>query len=359
MNDTLKNLTLILIFSIFSTTLSAQIIRMETVFGNIDIEMHPDAAPDTVANFLTYMNDGDYNNSFIHRNGVSEGVVFVVQGGGFKFTAGQPFAIEPNPAVNNEFQLSNIRGTIAMAKLANLPDSATSQWFFNTVDNSQLLDTQNGGFTVFGTVIDGMDVVDAIAALESGDFPLVIGGSLLSFDDFPFRNEQPVNLTEDDVALIRNVFVIDGPLAINAGLNGAWFNIDTPGQGILIEILPTLEMGFMGWFTHDTDFPADGVVANIGDAGNRWISGLGPIDADNNSITLDLVSTSGGLFDSSQQTMNTEANTYGTMTITFENCSTATVTYNLIAQELTNTFNISRISGDNVALCQRLSSESN
>jgi len=364
-----KHLVLVLLLGIFSFSVSAQTIRMETVLGNIDIELHPDAAPNTVTNFLNYMNSGAYNNSFIHRNGVSEGQVFVVQGGGFKFGGNQIFQIPPNPPVINEFLLPNIRGTIAMAKLENQPNSATSQWFFNVVDNTVPLDTQNGGFTVFGTVIAGMDVVDAMAELDKspsfvvGDntVPVIfqINNQDFGFFDVPYLNDLPVILQEDDAVIISNVFELDAPLKVNSGLNGAWFNPDTSGQGILLEILPVSNRTFMAWFTYDTQLPADGVLVNVGDAGHRWITGLGVIDQENKTITFDLTVTSGGLFDNGQMVTNSAPESYGTMTISFEDCANATVVYNLIAQGLSGSFPLIRISSENIALCQRLSNEAN
>ncbi|MGD8843244.1 MAG: choice-of-anchor D domain-containing protein [Gammaproteobacteria bacterium] len=138
------------------------------------------AAPVTVANFLNYIDDGSgnrrYDGSFVHRSAPG----FVVQGGGFTFDPalgdfGLPAStphIQTDAPIVNEFDASrsNLRGTIAMAKLANDPDSATSEWFFNLIDNSGNLDSQNGGFTVFGQVLgNGMDVVDAIAALNTSN----------------------------------------------------------------------------------------------------------------------------------------------------------------------------------------------
>ncbi|HEY9817692.1 MAG TPA: peptidylprolyl isomerase, partial [Candidatus Obscuribacterales bacterium] len=128
-------------------------------------------AVQTVQNFQTYVNDGAYVNSIIHRSLPG----FIVQGGGFTvddFSAPStvPIATIPtNPPVVNEFSSdrSNLRGTIAMAKVDGNPNSATSQWFFNLDDNSANLDAQNGGFTVFGQLRSNRDlaVVDAIAAL--------------------------------------------------------------------------------------------------------------------------------------------------------------------------------------------------
>lgn len=145
---------------------AATVVRLETTLGVIDIRLYDAAAPLTVQNFLSYVESDAYNQSFFHRSVPN----FVVQGGGYLWdtVTNAPKAIATLPPVVNEFSpsRSNLRGTVAMAKLGGDPNSATSQWFFNLVDNSANLDAQNGGFTVFGQVVsEGMSVVDAIAAL--------------------------------------------------------------------------------------------------------------------------------------------------------------------------------------------------
>lgn len=141
--------------------------------------------PQTVANFLAYADEGRYANTIIHRRVTG----FVTQGGGFSAPTapyggpgGAPTVIATKPPVVNEPGNTNIRGTIAMAKLGNNPDSATNQWFFNLADNSSNLDNQNGGFTAFGrvlgagkTLIDvlsGITVVDADGGKVFSDLPL-------------------------------------------------------------------------------------------------------------------------------------------------------------------------------------------
>ena len=139
------------------------IVRVSTSLGDYSIELFDETAPLTVANFLGYVQRDDYNGTYLHR------VVdnFVVQGGAYRFKLFEgPIDIPVGPAVVNEFGASNTRGTVAMAKIDGDPDSATNQWFVNLIDNSANLDTNNGGFTVFGTVLgDGMQVLDAIDAL--------------------------------------------------------------------------------------------------------------------------------------------------------------------------------------------------
>lgn len=151
-----------------ASSLAEVIVRMETNLGDIDIELYDQAAPITVTNFLAYVRGGDYNQTIIQRSEPG----FVIQGGGYRIYNGFYLRVPADPPIQNEFDpsRSNLRGTIAMAKLGGDPDSATSEWFFNVADNSANLDFQNGGFTVFGQVLgDGMDVVDAINNLDLWD----------------------------------------------------------------------------------------------------------------------------------------------------------------------------------------------
>jgi len=176
------------------------IVNLETSLGLIQIELRPDVAPGHVQNFLNYVNDGDYDNSFIHRsiNG------FIIQGGGFNYIDGIFDFVPVDTPITNEFALSNVRGTIAMAKVGSDPNSATSQWFINQADNSANLDFQNGGFTVFGSVIKGMDVVDAIAALPVINTGTAIGTAM------PVRNtpfDDPVDWSKHLVMVNSTVQV--------------------------------------------------------------------------------------------------------------------------------------------------------
>ena len=170
---------------------SADVIALNSNYGTLIFEMLPEAAPNTVTNFLNYVSDGDYQDSIIHRSVPG----FVIQGGGFTtptttMTATSQFSPVPTDSpVVNEFDISNTRGTVAMAKLGGDPDSATSQWFVNLADNSANLDAQNGGFTVFANILD-MASADAIASLGRqnfggafSDLPVASGSQLVAFTD--------------------------------------------------------------------------------------------------------------------------------------------------------------------------------
>ncbi len=136
------------------------VVTLETTTGVIVLELDAQRAPRTVANFTQYVNDGFYPGTIFHR--VIPG--FMIQGGGFtkeqqQKTTRAPIAIESNNG------LKNLRGSIAMARTSD-PNSATAQFFINLVDNS-FLDypgRDGNGYTVFGHVVQGLDVVDKIAA---------------------------------------------------------------------------------------------------------------------------------------------------------------------------------------------------
>jgi len=142
------------------------VVVMKTSMGTIEIELYPDKAPVTVKNFLSYVDEGFYAGTVFHR--VIKG--FMVQGGGFDADLNQKPVHDPikNEANNG---LSNSTGTIAMARTQN-PHSATAQFFFNTVNNQRLNFTgesgRGWGYTVFGEVTSGMDVVRAIEASPTG-----------------------------------------------------------------------------------------------------------------------------------------------------------------------------------------------
>ena len=131
----------LLFISLFCFSAKSTIVGFQTDFGYFEVNLYDNATPETVENFLQYVDDGDYSNMVFHRS--VDG--FILQGGGFAyFNEWPPTAISTNPSVNNEPVYSNVRGTIAMAKLASSPDSATNQWFINLANNSTNLDRENG-----------------------------------------------------------------------------------------------------------------------------------------------------------------------------------------------------------------------
>ncbi|NOQ13641.1 MAG: peptidyl-prolyl cis-trans isomerase [Methyloprofundus sp.] len=140
-------------------------VKLQTTLGDIVIELNSQKAPVTVSNFLKYVETGFYNGTTFHR--IIPG--FMAQGGGFDVNFQKKSTLNP---IKNESNngLKNNRGTISMARTGN-PDSATAQFFINYTDNNSLnYPAQRGsGYAVFGKVIEGMDIVDQMAKVPTGN----------------------------------------------------------------------------------------------------------------------------------------------------------------------------------------------
>lgn len=220
-----------------TSTAQATIMEFHTNMDNrsFKVNLYDKATPETVKNFLAYLDAGAYENVIIHRSAKKEievdidGVVettiadFVIQGGGYTYSGELPLGViasrrdvddidddgNKNEVIHpiNEPKFSNIEGTIAMAKQPNAPHSATSQWFINVENNSEILDAQNGGFTVFGQVIEGMDVVEDIADLQRFRMGTFLEIPLRNYDIDDARDNEPV--TEDNLVIITNIVVLD------------------------------------------------------------------------------------------------------------------------------------------------------
>lgn len=166
--------------------------KIETSMGDIVVELYPEEAPATVANFLEYATGGRYDRTLFHR--VVSG--YVIQGGGYSKYFTERVTRDPIP-YEGDNGLKNQRGTVAMAR-GDDPASAQAQWFINLADNAELDHSVTDlgpvyGYAVFGRVVDGMDVVDAIGAVETGS-----GG--------PFDAEVPV-----EPILIERVDPVEWP----------------------------------------------------------------------------------------------------------------------------------------------------
>jgi len=189
MKRTLIFSSLILAFALSTASFAAPTVKLETSLGDIVIELNQEKAPKTVANFLSYVNSGFYENTIFHR--VIDG--FMIQGGGFtqEYKRKMPEAPVLNEADNG---LRNTRGSIAMARTSD-PHSATAQFFINVKNNSNLDHTgktpRGWGYTVFGQVVKGMGTVDKIRKVKTGP-----GG--------PFRTDAP-----REQVIIKKVTVIE------------------------------------------------------------------------------------------------------------------------------------------------------
>jgi endonuclease I len=140
---------------------------------------------------------------------------------------------------------------------------------------------------------------------------------------------------------------------MNAGLNDAWYNPETNGQGFFITVFPDLGFVSLAWFTYDTDLPEEGEQANLGDPGHRWLTAVGPINGNRAVMNIDF--TSGGLFDTPSEVDHTDPpGADGTITLTFENCSSGTIEYDIKTINRQGTVPIQRVAEDNIAVCEAL-----
>jgi hypothetical protein len=163
---------------------------------------------------------------------------------------------------------------------------------------------------------------------------------------------------EDYVAQVLDQSEVDAILAgsepaefsINAGLNDAWYYPVTDGQGFFITVYPSLERISLGWFTYDTELPAAGAEANLGDPGHRWLTAAGPYSG--NQAQLDISITSGGIFDSAEPLPVSVPG--GTILLQFSDCNSGSVSYDIPSINRTGLIPIERVATDNVALCEAL-----
>lgn len=184
-----------------NTVVRIEIDRGTNRLGTVDVELFDQDKPETVRNFLLYTRSGAYSNMFLHRCVPG----FVIQGGGFAVTNPLSSAtftsyleVTNLGRLTNEFavgpRLTNLFGTIAMAKLGSDPNSASSQWFFNLNDNSANLDNQNGGFTVFGRVLASTNSNEGTNVLQHFN-TLATGAGIVNLTTFPVFSELPVSYT--------------------------------------------------------------------------------------------------------------------------------------------------------------------
>jgi len=148
------------------------------------------------------------------------------------------------------------------------------------------------------------------------------------------------------------LFKLSSEFRINAGLNDAWFNMATSGQGLLITVFPDIMQMFLAWFTFDVERPPEDVTAFLGEPGHRWLTAQGPYEGD--TATLTIFVTEGGVFDSPEPVAETDLDGDGTMILEFADCENGLVNYHIASLDISGEFPIERIATDNVVLCETL-----
>lgn len=274
------------------TASTVSVVRMQTTMGLIDIQLYDAATPLTAANFLSYVNSGAFNQSFFHRSVPG----FIIQGGGYFLKNNALSPVVSGPSVANEFSTSrsNLRGTIAMAKVSGDPNSATSGWFFNLADNSANLDNQNGGFTVFGQVINqSLPVIDAIAALPlAGNVFKNIANCqspLTSLPELPLAPPTPVTCS----VRVSNLVILSAVSSSHSSvgesdsdrvfsyLEGAYPQYISPANALSsTTLVSSTASGYYYRYypaTNSYVATANGIVYYLGSASNNQIMSLGAL----------------------------------------------------------------------------------
>jgi cyclophilin family peptidyl-prolyl cis-trans isomerase len=299
----MKKIAILLLLAACAASAQAQDPRvwLDTDRGPIIVELDPSAAPTTVDNFLRYVDDGFYDGLIFHR--VLSG--FVIQGGGFDAELDNP---EPtyDPIVNEAGGRSNLAGTIAMARTSE-PDSATSQFFINLEDNTDLDPggSTDAGYAVFGEVVFGQSTIDTIAAIPTSSITSPIG----NLQQYP-RN----------APVIHHAVRTDG-FPIMTDHSGSWYDPQTSGVGFNIEIAD--------------DNAGNGPIVNVywynfDEQRQFWLVGNNSFDYGASEVTVDLFShpadDEGTDF---QNPPESDFSNYGTLTLSFDSCTTGTVTYDM------------------------------
>lgn len=212
----------------------------------------------------------------------------------------------------------------------------------STVTTSDtLVGTQQVSDITAGGSLSLDENINLPGGLSAGDYYI---GAILDISD-----SNPANDTGVDATSIF-VFV---QFAMNVGLNDAWYNPVTSGQGFFITIFPDLGFVSLAWFTYDTTLPPMDATANLGDPGHRWLTAVGIID--NDQSVMDIEFTSGGLFDAPSIITRTDPpGSDGTLTLKFDDCRTGSVEYDIATINAQGTVPIQRVAIDNVALCETL-----
>lgn len=166
----------------------------------------------------------------------------------------------------------------------------------------------------------------------------------------------------DEVAIFdqalddQQIKALASGIKINAGFNDAWYNPVTNGQGYFITVFPDIGYVSLAWFTYDTELPPMDATANLGDPGHRWLTAIGPIEG--NHALMDIEMTSGGIFDTPTEITRTDpAGTDGTLLMTFVDCGSGTIEYDIISIGKQGVVPIQRVANDNSIICEALGTD--
>lgn len=229
----------------------------------------------------------------------------------------------------------------------------------NTTAPNAILGDDRGNVFVADTGNHRIKVCDYAGLCRNFGVP---GSGEMEFDNpsglaLDARNRLFVADTENErIQILQVSYPGDDPVfRINAGLNDAWYNSATAGQGVLLTVYPDTQQVFLAWFTYDVERPPPEVTALLGEPGHRWLTAQGPYNDDSAELTVYL--TEGGVFDAAVPAAETEPAGVGTITLEFADCSAALMEYQIPSLGLSGEIPLERIATDNLALCEILAAE--
>ena len=254
-------------------------------------------------------------------------------------------SIESVDATNGAYKAGE--DIVIKATLENLGDADSGMFnvdFYASANNTittgdTLLGSKNISNLASGASVNINESFTLPGSMTAGDYFI---GALHDLDDDDADN----NTNVDETTIY--VFTV---FTLNAGLNDAWYNPVTDGQGFFIVIFPELGFVTLAWFTYDTELPPMDAMANLGDPGHRWLTALGEIDGDQSEMTIYI--TSEGLFDTppDEDLPSVED---GTIVLKFNSCNEATASYNISSITAQGVVPLQRVAIDNVVLCEEL-----
>jgi len=205
-----------------------------------------------------------------------------------------------------------------------------------------------------GDFIQGLSQSEGVDFLPNGNILIGNGGtsSVKMFTPEGAYIEDIIPSQSGNLKQPNAVVVRKREFQINPGLNDAWYNPATDGQGFLVTVFPDIEQMYVAWFTFDTERPPDDVTAHLGGPGQRWLTAQGPYDGD--SATLTIFVTKGGVFDAAEPPATTDPEGDGIMTLEFADCENGLVNYEITSLGISGKIPIQRIALDNVPLCEAL-----
>jgi len=256
-------------------------------------------------------------------------------------------SIETINAMDGAYEAGeDFRLLATLKNLDTLDSGAFNVNFYASTDNDitgsdTFLGSKNINNIATGASQDIDESVDLPISLPVGDYFI---GAIIDLNDSNLGN----NINVDDTA----IFVFD-QFTMNSGLNDAWYNPLTSGQGFFITIFPNLNFATAAWFTYDTELPALDATANLGDPGHRWMTAGGVIDMDRSVMNIEF--TSGGIFDAASEIQRTDPEgSDGTLTLKFDNCNSGSIDYDIPSINAQGTVPIKRVADDNIVLCNAL-----